>query len=358
MKRVLITLHGINTRGTWQKLLIPFMTKLEDRWILYPLDYDYFGPLALLAPKSRQKKIDWFRAEYTNICLNEDVKYPSIIAHSFGTYIVGEALKKYPQIYFDKVILCGSILPQKYDWNSLVVEKRVNSVKNDYGSLDIWPSVARHIISHAGSSGKEGFVQTNEHIDNCKFEKYKHSNYFHPLHFKSHWIPFLKEFRPNEKLIDKLTGLLIHLTEIASVRFSIPKRRLRATFFSECKDGILRIPNGLYFNMPNIIERGINIYKGFGCVGKSYEEGLSAIAIREGNNWPLPMMDEESRKVHRQLRWVISMPVMNFRRVTEVLGILNLDCLRSDKKEKELKKILGDMKYLAQQFSKTIDNES
>jgi hypothetical protein len=35
---------------------------------------------------------------------------PSIIAHSFGTYILGTALLRYPYLRFSKVIRCSTIL--------------------------------------------------------------------------------------------------------------------------------------------------------------------------------------------------------------------------------------------------------
>lgn len=63
---------------------------------------------------------------------------PSIVAHSFGTYIFGNALMRYPFLRFNKVLLCGSILPADFPWDVLVDRGQVQAVRNEHGARDTW----------------------------------------------------------------------------------------------------------------------------------------------------------------------------------------------------------------------------
>src|ERR1051325_2864688 len=102
---IVISLHGIRTRGGWQKELT--QTLNESGFVHVPLDYGFFGALQLLLPFARRKKVDWFRDRYGQAV--GDGPPPSLIAHSFGTYIATEAMRIYPSVRFDRIILCGSI---------------------------------------------------------------------------------------------------------------------------------------------------------------------------------------------------------------------------------------------------------
>ena len=86
---IVVSVHGIRTRGKWQKELVPFLNRAG--YHSSPVDYGYFWALFLLFPSARRRKIDWFRDEY----LTRTAGYPRqfIIAHSFGTYIVAERSK-------------------------------------------------------------------------------------------------------------------------------------------------------------------------------------------------------------------------------------------------------------------------
>lgn len=61
-KRVVITVHGIRTRGAWQKQLTPILAKHE--LIPYPLDYGRFSAMSFLIPWRRESKLNWFHNEY------------------------------------------------------------------------------------------------------------------------------------------------------------------------------------------------------------------------------------------------------------------------------------------------------
>jgi hypothetical protein len=119
-----------------------------------------------------------------------DGEYPSIAAHSFGTYILGYALQRYPYLKFDKVILCGSILPRKFCWKRILVRGQVKAVKNEYGVQDFWVRHAKWLIKDAGPSGYCGFETDCEEVIQDQF-LYGHSEYLVKGHMEAFWIPFL-----------------------------------------------------------------------------------------------------------------------------------------------------------------------
>lgn len=54
-KRVVISLHGIKTRGVWQKELAPELAL--GGFVPYVLDYGHLGAIELMRPSSLDKKV-------------------------------------------------------------------------------------------------------------------------------------------------------------------------------------------------------------------------------------------------------------------------------------------------------------
>jgi len=190
-KTTVISLHGIRTRGKWQKDL---QAALEEGGFNHrALDFGFFRALSLVRGSAREKKVRWFLDQYTQIRAN--AKGPiSIVAHSFGSYIVAAAMRKYPQIKFDRILLCGSIVPVDYDWETVVHKRdQAKEVLNQSGKQDIWVRVAEWAVRDAGPSGYRGFTNTaGGRVLQQAFSEYSHSEYFFDLNFQDNWIPFLQ----------------------------------------------------------------------------------------------------------------------------------------------------------------------
>ena len=193
-KHLLLSLHGIETRGAWQKELQASCDQAEAGLQHRPLDFDLFRALSLLVPAMRARKVEWFLREYTRIVKEEQLgeQAPSIIAHSFGSYIVTRAMERYPEIRFERVILCGSIVRRDYPWRQCFERGQVKRVLNDYGRRDIWVRVAETVIEDAGESGYRGFDDTTDpRLIQRRHEDWRHSDYFYTLNYDRNWIPFL-----------------------------------------------------------------------------------------------------------------------------------------------------------------------
>lgn len=119
------------------------------------------------------------------IYLNRNAKLV-VIAHSFGTYILSKILSLNPDINFEKIILCGSIIPTNYRWD--IYARNSKSIVNDVGTRDIYPIIATTVTCGYGASGKKGFQ--NARVKDRYFD-YHHSDFFHPDHIKKFWKPFV-----------------------------------------------------------------------------------------------------------------------------------------------------------------------
>lgn len=186
---VVLSLHGIRTRGKWQKDLTRVLN--EAGFVHEPLDFGFFHALSLLNPRSRRKRVDWFLEQYTATIGGLKAR-PSIIAHSFGAYLVARTLQIYKQVKFDKVILCGSIVRRDFPWSKIIERNQVSQVLHDYGKLDVWAKLVEWVVSDAGQSGLHGFsdLANGRVVEQCHPE-FRHSDYFFKLNYKGNWIPFL-----------------------------------------------------------------------------------------------------------------------------------------------------------------------
>lgn len=197
-RRIVISIHGIRTHGEWQKTELTKVLNLHN-FVHIPLDYGFFRATRLLGRKSRRKQIDWFRDEYTNHSRYSEGP-PSIIAHSFGTYLVARAMEIYEEIKFDRIILCGSIVNQEYDWSARFNNGQCTAVLNDYGQVDAVASKAKYVMEDAGDSGVKGF-KNPDNIPNVvqrTHPEWRHSDFFYQLNYEKNWIPFLEGSDPQK----------------------------------------------------------------------------------------------------------------------------------------------------------------
>lgn len=187
---VLILLHGIQTDGAWQQLVKSELQSIK--WLnVIPLGYDCVAPWQLVGP-FRKKPINIIQGEIEAIRAREPDAKLMLIAHSFGSYITSNILKNCPEIIFDRIIFCGSIVSRNFDWANHAKKMQAGSVLNDVGTKDVWPIIATCTTFGYGASGFLGF-QKSFVID--RYFKYAHSTYFVPKrrHVKKYWLPFIRD---------------------------------------------------------------------------------------------------------------------------------------------------------------------
>lgn len=193
--RLVLTIHGIRTHAKWQKTIAGVLAGKCSCW---SYDYGYFPAVGIFLDRLKEKIADSFFQEYDRVMQNRDydldssnpARRPCAVAHSMGSYILGSSLLKFPMMKFDRIVLCGSILPRDYDWELIFMRDQAVQVLNDYGARDFWSGVAGLIVPGAGDSGKCGFDSTSSLLSQRRFDRYRHSDYFLDGHLRS-WGQFI-----------------------------------------------------------------------------------------------------------------------------------------------------------------------
>lgn len=197
--KVLIGLHGIRSHGAWYDALGDVVQVKGWKMRINRWKFGKFLAIRLVFPGQRLAKVQWFREQYEAERSDsesgidyESHRYPSIVAHSFGTYILGNALLKYKHIRFNKVILCGSILPEDFPWDQLIDRGQVQFLRNEYGVNDYWVKLCPIFVANSGWSGLSGFTLDHPRIQQEQF-LYDHSEYFEKGHIRQCWLSALEE---------------------------------------------------------------------------------------------------------------------------------------------------------------------
>jgi pimeloyl-ACP methyl ester carboxylesterase len=162
VKRVVFILHGIRDYDTWgERLKNTIDEDLQAHTVVNLPRYGYFPMAAFLLWQDRQKKVRWFMDHYTEV----RAQYPhaeqfDFIGHSNGTYILSSALQHYKSLKINDVYFAGSVVPQRYPWNELILSKRVARVRNVVATNDwvvaYFPRFFEQIAEWRGIDGKPG----------------------------------------------------------------------------------------------------------------------------------------------------------------------------------------------------------
>ena len=181
-----VSVHGINTRGSWQKHISPLLQDAGLRHI--PLDYGYMLIGFLWAH-------NWVERQIVDAVFEQRDKAPNVphgvIAHSFGTFCLGQALKHNPSLRVGRISLFGSILPTNYPWQT--VRGQYQSVLNEACARDRVVKCADRCFwwRGAGASGCHGFSEGGPAVYNRHYPWTGHSRLATRSHCQEVWLPYL-----------------------------------------------------------------------------------------------------------------------------------------------------------------------
>lgn len=198
---VLVTIHGLLSNASWNSELVPIFS--NDGWTVAPYYYGYTTPDILLRKGERRKAVDDFREWIQSIkdqyCQSPDTKI-SVVAHSFGTYIIGAYLAGFegdPPVQFESIILTGSILSEDYDWGKMEKTYSVGNVRNEIAPNDQWvkwmpDSSWIKLDELFGKAGINGFNSTSPILEQIKTSIFDHNNVIKRDVILKKWLPYLK----------------------------------------------------------------------------------------------------------------------------------------------------------------------
>jgi hypothetical protein len=181
-----IAIHGMNTAGAWQEA---FSWLLGTTWgrsvpvAVYKYGIVVAGVLMAWRRRKLQRNLrDKLAALRKEARAQGYTGNPDLIAHSFGTWLVGHLIedeltrKPEEQLKFGRVILTGCILRPDFDWKRIRDAALVEDVLNHYGTKDAIVPLAHAAIWDSGPSGRRGF--DGDQVLNVRAAGYGHSDLF------------------------------------------------------------------------------------------------------------------------------------------------------------------------------------
>jgi alpha-beta hydrolase superfamily lysophospholipase len=104
----------------------------------------------------------WLQDQYAEAVGRHPLAKIDVIAHSNGTYLLGESLAHVPAMRFDRVALLGSVLPTNYPWSERRALGQVGVVRNDRAADDRIVALVTNSLhglgmTDVGTSGWQGF---------------------------------------------------------------------------------------------------------------------------------------------------------------------------------------------------------
>ncbi|MGA2700074.1 MAG: hypothetical protein ABSH35_03120 [Isosphaeraceae bacterium] len=159
-----------------------------------PIRYGYFDAFRFWSPFwTRKKPVEKVYIQIRVALQKYKRDHPdaklSIIAHSFGTYVVGQILKRGFDLQIHRLILCSSVLPQDFPWHEYQGRFADDKVVNECGKADIWPVLAQSASWGYGASGTHGFGAV---LVKDRFHAGGHGQYFDSGFVEKYWEPFIR----------------------------------------------------------------------------------------------------------------------------------------------------------------------
>lgn len=188
-----ITVHGIRTFGQWQNRLKTLVnSSISVQFHSYK--YGYKSALALFSKSRHSSEVAELSDKLMQIFRSNPGCTFAIFCHSFGTYLIIEALRllinKNEALPVSTVVLAGSVLENNVDL-SFLFDKKIKVV-NDCADKDyvLWLSEA--VVPFLGMAGKTGIHgMENKYFANRYFAG-GHSSYFSGDEFMHrYWVPLL-----------------------------------------------------------------------------------------------------------------------------------------------------------------------
>jgi hypothetical protein len=189
-KHVVLLVHGINTTGLWINTVTPVLNKAA--LIAAPCGYDVYGIVRFLLP------FDWLRRkaiERVRVLINAaiEVHKPdrvSVIAHSFGSYIVARLVAQEFQQKWHRIIFCGSVNEARFPFEQLL-GRFETPIINEVASNDALPAIAQRVTWGYGSIGSHGALSAifKERWHNGL----GHSDFLNAEFCEKFWIPWLRD---------------------------------------------------------------------------------------------------------------------------------------------------------------------
>lgn len=127
--------------------------------------------------------------------------------------------------------------------------------------------------------------------------------------------------------------------EVAETVFA-PSGVIRANVFALDTDGRMKMADGLTFNMNRPEELTVSMPVGYGSTGRCFQSAKPNLAIFQRGWGKDSIEDPELQKVHPDLQWIISVPILGRSSDRKAIGVLNVDGLHERRPQDQLQNAL------------------
>jgi hypothetical protein len=211
-KHYVYIIHGFRTRATW----LPELQRDLHAALNGQVESSayYYGGFSLgqFLLRSKFAEAHVVRISQKLEELTRKGYKTTVMAHSFGTHLLYEALKEDPNIKLRNVILCGSILGHYAPLDAMKGNQIDGTVYNFCGRRDPVPALAELSSRSFSATGTEGLFNL---VTRNSFHDIGHSDFLKPAFWNLHWIPLLKgaPFKPQTaKLLPWYVKLLLNVS--------------------------------------------------------------------------------------------------------------------------------------------------
>lgn len=186
---IVLLVHGIRDYALWQQTV---RAALEEAGLhVEATSYGRFSLIEFIVPIPffRRRAISAIWNQIRVVRQNNPTARISVVAHSFGTFVIANIMLKEFDARFHKVIFCGSVVPRSFPFER--IQNRFEPpILNEVGTRDIWPAIAESITFGYGSAGTFGFLRplARDRWHNGA----RHGYFLRPEFAIDFWLPFLK----------------------------------------------------------------------------------------------------------------------------------------------------------------------
>lgn len=192
---MLISVHGIRTYGQWQAKLSSEISQYSRSFEPIEIKYGYLDLFSFAVPYLRKKIIKRAADRIRRRIQDNPEREIHVVAHSFGTLIVSEALREgVSKRRLKSVVLCGS--PIRHDENIDHIVQSSELTLNECGTRDVVLVLARFFILGLGDAGRIGFERENSDEFFNRYFRGGHSLYFKKIDhcstfYERFWLKFI-----------------------------------------------------------------------------------------------------------------------------------------------------------------------
>jgi CheY-like chemotaxis protein len=190
-----LSVHGIRTFGKWQQDLKKTVESHVSSVNFENYKYGYFTVISFFIPFLRNLQVRRFKASLHEIIKRENNDEIMIFCHSFGTYVVVNAIDSLIKNGVDcrkisKLVLAGSVLRSNYDFVNILKNTNIKII-NDCGYDDNILLLSEGFVPNTGMAGRVGFYGLNNQRFSNRFFSGGHSHYFDKKDkfIEKYWLP-------------------------------------------------------------------------------------------------------------------------------------------------------------------------